>query len=160
MEDKKVIEKRVVKKYITIDDESIWELIDKIMQTKEYSKSFNKVINHALKFGIATLYEKVFINNNKSDVEEIENVDIQNIMKTPEEKQIEDYMKEIVSLLKENMVYLSITKSTVSTLFNVKVREIDGDVIHKDNVLDGSLRQTAKYLEGYEKYALSKKNKE
>lgn len=46
---------RNVRKFITITDELKWEYIDRIMQRGEYKKSFNKVINDALDYGLPEL---------------------------------------------------------------------------------------------------------
>lgn len=39
---------------------SMWEYIDKIMTHPDYDKSFNKVINSALLFGLPELYKRLF----------------------------------------------------------------------------------------------------
>ena len=39
---------------------SMWEYIDKIMTHPDYDKSFNKVINSALLFGLPILYKRLF----------------------------------------------------------------------------------------------------
>ena len=46
---------RRARRYITITDDAMWEYIDKIMTHPDYDKSFNKVINSALLFGLPTL---------------------------------------------------------------------------------------------------------
>ena len=38
----------------------MWEYIDKIMTHPDYDKSFNKVINSALLFGLPELYKRLF----------------------------------------------------------------------------------------------------
>ena len=38
----------------------MWEYIDKIMTHPDYDKSFNKVINSALLFGLPILYKRLF----------------------------------------------------------------------------------------------------
>lgn len=43
---------RRARRYITITDAALWEYIDKIMEHPDYDKSFNKVINSALLFGL------------------------------------------------------------------------------------------------------------
>ena len=51
---------------------------------------------------------------------------------------------------KENIVYLSIIKSIVSSLFNGKVAELDGQPLPKRTFESGAYRFTPSYLEGYE----------
>ena len=46
---------RSVRKFITIKDELKWEYIDRIMQLDRYKKSFNKVVNDALDYGLPQL---------------------------------------------------------------------------------------------------------
>ena len=55
----KVTDKRA-RRYITITDRGAWEYIDKIMMHPDYGKSFNKVINSALLFGLPELYKRLF----------------------------------------------------------------------------------------------------
>lgn len=50
---------------------------------------------------------------------------------------------------KENIVYLSIIKSIVSSLFNGKVAELDGQPLPKRTFESGAYRFTPSYLEGY-----------
>ena len=40
------------RRYIRIRDQTLWEKIDRIMEEEKYRKSFNKVINDALYFGL------------------------------------------------------------------------------------------------------------
>ena len=51
---------RSVRKFITIRDTELWEKIDKIMEEPKYAKSFNKVINDALYFGLDELMRHLF----------------------------------------------------------------------------------------------------
>ena len=51
---------RSVRKFITIRDTELWEKIDRIMEEKKYSKSFNKVINDALYYGLDELMRHLF----------------------------------------------------------------------------------------------------
>ena len=60
------------------------------------------------------------------------------------------FMEEFVGLMKENIVYLSIIKSIVSSLFNGKVAELDGQPLPKRTFESGAYRFTPSYLVGYE----------
>ncbi len=146
-------DKRQVRRYITIKDGEIWELIDRIMLLPEYQKSFNKVINHALKFGIVELYEKLFLKEKQTSAKEIEELNVANIQKSPREKQIEDYLMELGYSMKENVVYLTIIKSIVCSLFNGRLLEIGGQPIPQQKYGDGAYRMTPEYLEAYENRA-------
>ncbi len=48
------------RRYIRIRDQTLWEKIDRIMEEEEYRKSFNKVINDALYFGLDELIRHLF----------------------------------------------------------------------------------------------------
>ncbi len=47
------------RRYITMTDESIWEMIDVIQSHPDYAKSFNKVINDALYYGLPELEKRL-----------------------------------------------------------------------------------------------------
>ncbi len=144
---------RCVKRYISIYDGEVWELIDKIMTIPDYKRSFNKVVNHALKFGIVELYEKLFVKENELSVEDIEELNVESLKKTPEEKNVESYLMEVGNLMKENIVYLSIIKSVVCSLFNGRLLELGGHEIPQKKYADGAYRRTPAYLEAYENRA-------
>lgn len=138
------------RKTIILQDADVLNMVNDIAKISEYEGNFNKIVNHALKFGIVTLYEKLFIDEETPSVDNIDKLKIEEIKKDPKDKQIEDYMDEIVKLSKENMVCLSIVKSIVSTLFNVKVKEASGEDVPCEKIKDGSFRRTPEYLESYE----------
>ena len=48
------------RRYIRIRDQTLWEKIDRIMEEEKYKKSFNKVINDALYFGLDELMRHLF----------------------------------------------------------------------------------------------------
>ena len=140
---------RNTRKFISIPDTQKWEQIDELMAMKKYEKSFNKVINEALDYGLSLLLKE-----SKGEVtyeSETEKYD---------EKQVKMYYKldellmEIVNLLEEVIVNEIINKSILSSLFNERVREL-GDTSTSGKILaEGLLRDTPKYLENYERAEL------
>ena len=140
---------RNTRKFISIPDTQKWEQIDELMAMKKYEKSFNKVINEALDYGLPLLLKEA-----KGEVtyeSEPENYD---------EKQVEMYYRldellmEIVNLLEEVIVNEIINKSILCSLFNERVREL-GDTSTSGKILSGGLlRDTPKYLENYERSEL------
>ncbi len=146
-------EKRVVKKYITIMDGGLWEIIDEIAALPEYSKSFNKIINDALKLGLPELSDRIF-HREESEREKPSEAVYHQPKKTAEvdEKTVE-FMEEVVALLKENIVDLTIVKSIVSSLYNVKGLQLKGEPIPQMMYDSGAYRRTPTYLEAYESRA-------
>lgn len=145
--------RKAVNKYITIMDGEVWELIGEIMQVDDYSKSFNKVINEALRYGIVELYGKIFFKNNDSNEDEMAVSEM--LEKSKEDKKVEDYLNEIVGYMKEIVILLTITKSIVSQSHEIKLAEIEGEELSADNVKRGHYANTPKYLESYEMRALN-----
>lgn len=140
---------RNTRKFISIPDTQKWEQIDELMAMKKYEKSFNKVINEALDYGLPLLLKE-----SKGEVtyeSETEKYD---------EKQVEMYYKldellmEIVNLLEEVIVNEIINKSILSSLFNERVRELGDTSTSGKILLEGLLRDTPKYLENYERSEL------
>ena len=140
---------RNTRKFISIPDTQKWEQIDELMAMKKYEKSFNKVINEALDYGLPLLLKE-----SKGEVtyeSEEEKYD---------EKQVEMYYKldellmEIVNLLEEVIVNEIINKSMVSSLFNERVRELRDTSTSGKILAEGLLRDTPKYLENYERSEL------
>ena len=139
------------RKFISIPDMQKWEQIDELMSMPKYEKSFNKVINEALDYGLPLL-----LKSEKGEVTyESETVKY-------DEKQVEMYYRldellmEIVNLLEEVILSEIINKSILCSLFNERVREL-GDISTSGKMLaEGLLRDTPKYLENYERAELRK----
>ncbi len=140
---------RNTRKFISIPDTQKWEQIDELMAMPKYEKSFNKVINEALDYGLPLRLKEA-----KGEVtyeSETEKYD---------EKQVEMYYRldellmEIVNLLEEVILSEIINKSLLCSLFNERVREL-GDISTSGKMLaEGLLRDTPKYLENYERAEL------
>lgn len=130
-------------KSIVLTDEQMVDEINELLAKSDYNYNFNKLANDLLARGIDSF---------KVDDKPTEEV-------KPKEEEWEDrsesvqvceFMEELVGLMKENIVYLSIIKSIVSSLFNGKVAELDGQPLPKRTFENGAYRFTPSYLEGYE----------
>ena len=99
------------RRYITITDESIWEMIDTIQRHPDYAKSLNKVINDALHYGLPDLDKRL-----KGSVllEEPETDRLSQVL-TPES----DYYFQIVSLMKEIIANQLTLKKLSCSEFNL-----------------------------------------
>lgn len=141
---------RNVRKFIRILDMEIWDKIDEIMTLPEYEKSFNKVINEALFYGMDTLHKQLFFK------EEFEN-EVSLKQKEESVKEIEkerEILSQIIRLLKEMIVNETINKSILCSLFQVKNLELNHKTISGQKFEDGFYRDTPNYLVHYELKAL------
>lgn len=135
-------EKIGIQKHIRIEDTEIRSQIDKVMQLPEY-KSFNKVVNDALFYGLPILYEKLFgeISAAKEERE------------PPSRRKKaggdEEFYALVVRLLRETVLNVTINKSLLSSLFNAKVLEYEGLKVRGD-FAQGLMCDTPDYLESYE----------
>lgn len=137
------------RRYIRILDESSWNLIDEISTLEQYKKSFNKVINEALFLGLPLLHEKLF-----GTVRLDENVKPQ-VTDSGSATELDCY-EEIIRLLKELILNVTINKSILSSLFNVKDLELNGAKIPVKNFSKGAYANTPEYMEEFEINGLRK----
>ncbi len=146
-------DRRQIRKYITVKDGGLWEIIDEIATLPEYSKSFNKIINDALKYGLPELSDRLF-NRKTSEREKPSEAVYHQPKQTAEadEKTVE-FMEEVVALLKENIVDLTIIKSIASSLYNVTGLQLKGEPVPQIMYESGAYRRTPTYLEAYESRA-------
>ena len=140
---------RKIRKFITITDDDLWDMIDQIMTTPEYKSSFNKVINEALFIGLPLLHEKLF-----GKVRLEQNVNPQ--MRDGDPVTELDCFEEIIRLLKELILNVTINKSLLSSLFNVKNLEMNGIKIPAINFSKGAYANTPDYMEDFENNGLNK----
>ena len=91
----------------------MWAKIDRIMEEPQYAKSFNKVINAALYYGLDELMRRLF--ETEETVESAQVADKQYIRRVDGVN--ETYFLEIARLLKEVIVNVTINKSLLSSLF-------------------------------------------
>ena len=116
----------------------------------KYEKSFNKVINEALDYGLPLLLKEA----------KGEEVTYESEEEKYDEKQVEMYYKldellmEVVNLLEEIIVSEIINKSLLCSLFNERVKELSETSIGGKLLKEGLLRDTPEYLENYERRGL------
>lgn len=131
------------RRYIRIEDDDYWKKIEKIMTAPKYAKSFNKVINDALYYGLDALQNTIF-----EAVEEItaDTIAVKTVIRDGAN---EEYFNRIIKLLKEVILNETFNKSILCSLFNVKSYELKGELI-KTAFDEGSFRDTPEYLIPYE----------
>lgn len=138
-----------IQKHIRITDSAITEQINRIMKLPEY-KSFNRVVNDALFYGLPTLCVKLFgeaaLREETSPPSQRENCGGLD----------EKSFNIIVRLLKETVLNVTINKSILSSIFHDlkqvnKVLEIDCEKYEQ-----GLLCDTPDYLNDYETEGLKK----
>lgn len=138
-----------LRRYIRIEKESQWELIDKLMTLSEYKKSFNKVIADALDFGLPLLFKSYFEVVEDTTAEHTERKTIRKI-----DGLNEDIFFQIVKLLKEVILNATINKSILCSLFEAKSLELNHERVNAKKFTDGAFRDTPDYLASYELRAL------
>lgn len=142
-------EKIGVEKHIRIADEETNSKINRIMELPEY-KSFNKVVNDALFYGLPILCEKLFGEVELS--EESAPPTVRESFGGLDDKSF----KVIVKLLKETVLNVTINKSILSSLFHDlgrinKALNLDGEMYEQ-----GLMSDTPDYLYDYEMDGLKK----
>ena len=137
-----------IRKFITIRDTDLWEKIDRIMEEEKYNKSFNKVINDALYFGLDELMRHLF-EREETIKEEQEKYRKQKLIRKLDGVN-EVYFMEIAKLLKEVIINVIINKSLLSSIFNEKLSELNGEPVSGKKLKQGEYAETPKYLEDYE----------
>lgn len=138
---------RNVRKFITIADTNLWEQIERIMALPSYEKSFNKVINSALMYGLPKLCEAEF-----GKVEDFEIIDL-NL--PPQQKDNDEIFLKIVRLLREVIINEHVNKSLICSLFQLREIELEGTSIGK-RFSDGHFQNTPDCLVKYEITELKK----
>lgn len=142
-------EKIGIQKHIRITDSDITAQIERLMERPEY-KSFSKVVNDALFYGLPVLCEKLFGEAVLSEE-----------TAPPSQRQSfggldEKSFNVLVRLLKETVLNVTINKSILSSIFHDlkqvnKVLEIDGELYEQ-----GLMSDTPDYLYEYETDGLKK----
>lgn len=131
-----------VRKFITITDTGLWEKIDLLMTLPRYSKSFNKVINNALDYGLPKLCSIEL-----GIIEETEDVATQ--PKDAESETAPEYYLKIVRLLREVVLNVNINKSLLSSLFKLRELELKDTVLGRQ-LSKGQFQETPDCLSDYE----------
>ncbi|MDE6617555.1 MAG: hypothetical protein K2K13_00840 [Clostridiales bacterium] len=141
---------KAVDRHIRIMDMDIIEQIDEIMEDPEY-KSFSKVINDALFYGLPILRNKLY-----------GEVTLDDEQSPPPRPQIngskldDELFNTIVKLLKETALNVTINKSILSSIYHDlgrvnSVLQLDNDLYEK-----GLMSDTPDYLYEYELEGLKK----
>lgn len=125
------------RRYITITDESIWEMIDTIQRHPDYAKSFNKVINEALYYGLPELEKRL---NGSVSLEESETDKLSQVV-IPQS----DYYFQIVSLMKEIIANQLTLKKLSCSEFNLLSIWADGTRTG-ESFRKGLLRDTPDFI--------------
>ena len=136
-----------IEKHIRITDGVVSEQIKRIMERPEY-KSFNKVINDALFYGIPMLCEKLF--------GEVKLDEVAPSM-PPRVNELEDkHFQVMIQLLKEMVMNVNINKSILSSLFRAKEYDNRGLRINNEQFVKGLMSDTPDYLYDFEIDCLKK----
>ncbi len=139
---------RSVRKFITIRDTQLWDKIDRIMEEPKYAKSFNKVINDALYFGLDELMRHLF-ETEETIAEEQEEIRDKKYIRRVDGVN-ETYFMEVAKLLKEVIVNVNVNKSLLSSLFNTKAKELNRESVSGKKFEEGRYGETPDYLSAYE----------
>ena len=130
-----------IEKHIRITDVEISEQIKRIMELPQY-KSFNKVINDALFYGMPILCEKLF---GEVRLEE------PTPSIPPRVNELEDkHFQVMIQLLKEMVMNVVINKSILSSLFHAKEYDNRGLRVNNEEFVNGLMGDTPDYLYDYE----------
>lgn len=129
------------RKFISIPDEKKWEQIERIMSLPQYEKSFNRVINNALDYGLPLLI--------KAEFGEIDEEVEEKIYSTVHSKD-EEFYGQVVRLFKEMIMNQVITKAIVSSLFEAKSLELKHKPVSAEAFVTGCFQDTPQFAEDYE----------
>ncbi len=132
---------RNVRKFISIYDESIWEQIDKLMTLPQYEKTFNKVINDALYYGLPLLIKAEF---GEIDYEE------ESKQFEAEHTKEEEFYGQVVRLFRESIMNMNIIKAIVSSLFEAKRLELMHKPVSAVAFETGCFQETPDFANDYE----------
>lgn len=132
---------RNVRKFITINDLNLWEQIDKLMTLPTYEKSFNRVINQALRYGLPLLIKAEF--GEIDYEEECKQFDA-------DHSKEEEFYGQVVRLFGETIMNLNINKSILSLLFEAKRLELMHKPVSAEAFATGCFQDTPNFANDYE----------
>ena len=147
------------RKFISIPDMEKWELIDKLAELPKYEKSFNKIINDALDYGLPLLIKAEF-----GDIKDNDGYKMEEPPMDEPQKEVETYyrldelLEELIGLVEEVILNATINKSLLCSLFNQKVQELSEGGFLGRSFKSGDMRDTHEYLETYERRAIREIN--
>lgn len=145
-------EKIGIQKHIRITDSDITGKISRVMELPEY-KSFNKVVNDALFYGLPVLCEKLF---GEVTLSAEEPASLLPTMRQNCSKLDDEILSVIVRLLKETVLNVTINKSILSSLFHGKCLEYKGCEVEATRFENGLISDIPDYLYDYEMSGLKK----
>lgn len=147
---------RYARKFITIIDEFKLENIARLMEKDEYKDDFNKVINDALDYGLPQLLKVAYGEIEEDGLPSTESQANSNIVViTGDDKKID----EIIDLLEEILLNITLTKSMTASLFNEKTKRLGGQTVKPDSFQSGVLSTTPPYLAEHERMVLNRVSK-
>ena len=141
--------------YIRITETEFWETIDELTTLPKYAKSFNRLINDALFYGLPILRKKELRTVEDEVAEKRAGEHIKEFSESKKETE-EELNGIIVQLLRENVLNITIVKSMLSSLFNAKELEYSGYSVSGKKFRQGVFSDTPEYLESYENRGLKK----
>lgn len=132
---------RNVRKFISIYDVSIWEQIDKLMTLPQYEKTFNRVINDALYYGLPLLIKEAFgIIDYEEETKQYNSV----------HSREEEFYGQVVRLFEESIMNMNIIKAIVSSLFEAKRLELMHKPVSAEAFKTGCFQDTPEFANDYE----------
>ena len=147
------------RKFISIPDMEKWELIDKLAELPKYEKSFNKIINDALDYGLPLLIKAEFGDIKDNDGYKMEEPPMEEPQKEVETYyRLDEMLEELIGLVEEVILNATINKSLLCSLFNQKVQELSEGGFLGRSFKSGDMRDTPEYLETYERRAIREIN--
>lgn len=150
---------RNTRKFISIPDMEKWEDIDKLMTLPKYEKSFNKIINDALDYGLPMLVKAEFGAIDESEFVMEEPAMEEGTWNEEANQQLDELINNLMLLMEEVVLNATINKSLLCSLFNVKSRELSGIPTRVENLKSGAFRDTPEYLESYERRTIREINR-
>lgn len=139
--------------YFKLNDETSWEILDKLMTIPKYEKSRTRLINEALQLGLPKIAEREFNEPSllkEEKTEEDEQAKLPVVVQTIPEERVE----EIIRLLEELVINSNISESILCSLFNIKCAELKDIPPRVEKVEKGGYKSTPDYLLKYEIDAL------
>ncbi len=128
------------RQYISVTDCEKLEIIEKLLP---YYKSFNRLVNDALQYGLPMLLESKL--DNTVRLEEEQQPQAIEVKTVPDESKAE-----IVKLLQEVVMNTTINKAILCSLFNAKSAELKGKPVPVEKFDSGAMRDTPTCLTKYE----------
>lgn len=127
------------RQYISVTDCDMLEIIEKLLP---YYKSFNRLINDALQYGLPLLLESKQDNTVRLEEQRPQVIEVKTIS--------DERIAEMVRLLQEIVMNTTISKSILCSLFNAKSSELKDKPIPVEKFDSGAMRDTPTCLTKYE----------